>query len=84
MREVGASEVEARQHIKFLISEAWKQLNEDIFANSSFPKQFVETAMNLGRGAQCIYQYGDGVGIQDRETKDLVMQLLVDPIPFEY
>ena len=84
MREVGATEDEARQHVKFLISEAWKQLNEDIFANSSFPKPFIEIAKNLGRVAQCIYQYGDGTGVQDRETKDFVMQLLVDPIPFEY
>ena len=84
MKEAGVSEDEARQHIKFLISETWKQLEGEIFANSAFPKPFIEITRNLGRMAQCIYQYGDGHAGQDRETIDLVMSLLVNPIPFGY
>nr|WBW04452.1 terpene synthase [Ficus pandurata] len=81
MHEVGASEEEARQHIKFLINEVWKQMNEDRVAEPRFSQTFIEIATNLARMAQCMYQHGDGHGIQDRETKDRVLSLLVNPIP---
>ena len=81
MHDANVSEDEARQHIKFLIGETWKQLNEDRFAGSTFPKPFIEIATNLARMAQCMYQHGDGHAIQDRETKDRVLSLLVNPIP---
>ncbi|PON37415.1 Squalene/phytoene synthase [Parasponia andersonii] len=81
MHEAGVSEDEARRHIKLLIDETWKHLNEDRVADSRFPKAFIEIATNLSRMAQCMYQYGDGHGIQDRETKDRVLSLLVNPIP---
>nr|WBW04433.1 terpene synthase [Ficus langkokensis] len=82
MHEVGASEEEARQHIKFLINETWKQMNEDRVAEPRFSQTFIEIATNLARMAQCMYQHGDGHGIQDRETKDRVLSLLVNPVPF--
>ncbi|EXB31237.1 Myrcene synthase [Morus notabilis] len=80
MHEAGVSEDEARQHIKWLISETWKQMNADRIADSPFSETFTEIATNLARMAQCMYQHGDGHGIQDRETKDRVLSLLVNPI----
>lgn len=80
MHEAGVSEDEARQHIKWLISETWKQMNADRIADSPFSQTFIEIATNLARMAQCMYQHGDGHGIQDRETKDRVLSLLVNPI----
>ncbi|KAG6701058.1 hypothetical protein I3842_08G145300 [Carya illinoinensis] len=81
MNETGASEKDAREHIRYLISEAWKKMNEERATSSSFSQAFVEYAMNLARTAQCIYQYGDGHGIQDRETRDKVLSLIINPIP---
>ncbi|KAF8408667.1 hypothetical protein HHK36_004730 [Tetracentron sinense] len=81
MFETSASEEEARKHIRGLISETWKKMNEDRVADSPFSQTFIGIAMNAARMAQCMYQYGDGHGIQDRETKDLVLALLVEPIP---
>ncbi|KAM7530149.1 hypothetical protein LguiB_033559 [Lonicera macranthoides] len=84
MHETGASEDEAREHIKYLISETWKKINEvhhqHQVLNSSFNKVFNGIAMNLARMAQCIYQHGDGHGIEDQETKDCVFALVIDPI----
>ncbi|KAL5568212.1 hypothetical protein UlMin_024787 [Ulmus minor] len=80
MHQSGASEEEARQHIKFLICETWKQMNKDRVTNSPFCKVFIEIATNLGRMAQCMYQHGDGHGVPDRETKDRVLSLLINPI----
>ena len=76
MKEAGVSDEEARRHIQFLNSETWKQLNEDRFAGSAFPKPLVEIATNLSRMAQCMCEHGS----QDGETKHRVLSLLVDPI----
>ncbi|KAL5568187.1 hypothetical protein UlMin_024762 [Ulmus minor] len=80
MHQSGASEEEARQHIKFLIGETWKQMNKDRVTNSPFCIVFLEIATNLGRMAQCMYQHGDGYGVPNRETKDRVLSLLINPI----
>jgi (-)-alpha-terpineol synthase len=84
MHETGASEEEAIEHIKYLIGETWKKMNEDRGVESPCSQTFVELAMNLGRMAQCMYQYGDGHGAQGVETKDRVLSLLINPIPLEH
>jgi (-)-alpha-terpineol synthase len=77
MNEAGASEKDARDHIKSLISETWKKMNKKGATSSPFSKTFIEIA----RMAQCMYQHGDGHGVQDRETKDRVLSLLIHSIP---
>ncbi|KAH7855347.1 hypothetical protein Vadar_023937 [Vaccinium darrowii] len=84
MHETGASEEEAREHVKYLIGETWKKMNKDQGVESPCSQTFVELAMNLGRMAQCMYQYGDGHGAQGVETKDRVLSLLINPIPLEH
>ncbi|KAF8409454.1 hypothetical protein HHK36_005530 [Tetracentron sinense] len=81
MHENGASEEAARLYIMGLISDTWKKMNADRVSDSLFAQTFIETTVNLGRMAQCMYQHGDGHGVQDRETKDRVLSLLVEPIP---
>ncbi|KAH7856190.1 hypothetical protein Vadar_033751 [Vaccinium darrowii] len=84
MHETGASEKDAREHIKYLIEETWKKMNEDRFADSPFSQAFVEVALNVARVSQLMYQYGDGHAAQGCETKNRVLSLLVNPIPLEY
>ncbi|XP_022750978.1 (-)-alpha-terpineol synthase-like [Durio zibethinus] len=81
MHETGASDEEARQHIRALIDAWWKRLNEERFAHSPFSQTFIQFALNVPRMSQCMYQHGDGHGIGDRETKDRVLALIVFPIP---
>ncbi|WCJ31656.1 Myrcene synthase chloroplastic [Euphorbia peplus] len=81
MNESGASEEKAREYIHHLIGETWKKMNEEQHKNSPFSKTYIGIAMNLARMAQCMYQHGDGHGIQDYETKDRVLSLLVQPLP---
>lgn len=81
MNDTGASEVDARKHIKYLIDETWKKLNNVAEDNSVFSQLFVEMAKNVSRTAQCMYQYGDGHTIEHQETKDRVVSLLIQPIP---
>ncbi|XP_062119906.1 terpene synthase 10-like [Humulus lupulus] len=81
MHELGVSEDEARQYMMLLVNETWKCLNKDYIYDSPFSKAFIEISTNLARMAHCIYQYGDGHGIQDRQTNDHVLSLLIHPIP---
>ncbi|KAJ0017280.1 hypothetical protein Pint_11432 [Pistacia integerrima] len=79
MHETGASEEEAHEHIQEMIVVAWMKMNRDRLGNPYFA-EFVTTAMSISRMSQCVYQYGDGHGIQDT-SKDRIMSLFVDPIP---
>ncbi|KAG6671012.1 hypothetical protein I3843_Q021300 [Carya illinoinensis] len=81
MKDTGASEEDARHYMKSLISAAWKTINGERFATSPFSQAFINIVVNMGRVAQIIYQYGDGHGIGDRETKDRVQALFFHPIP---
>uniref|UniRef100_A0A6N2KWS5 Terpene synthase metal-binding domain-containing protein n=1 Tax=Salix viminalis TaxID=40686 RepID=A0A6N2KWS5_SALVM len=70
MYETEVFEEKARDHIKNLIGNTWKKINDYRFANTRTSQTFIGVAMNLARMAQCMYQYGDGHGVGDLETKD--------------
>ncbi|XP_010440107.1 PREDICTED: tricyclene synthase, chloroplastic isoform X2 [Camelina sativa] len=83
MHETGASEAESRAYIREMIGVAWDDLNLEK-RSCMLHQGFVEAAANLGRVAQCIYQYGDGYGCPDKaKTIDHVRSLLVHPIPID-
>ncbi|CAL5431425.1 unnamed protein product [Camellia sinensis] len=79
--KTGAPENDAHEHMKYLIGETWKKMNEDGAANCLFTKTFIGNAMNLARMTQCMYQYGDGFGAPGKETKYRVLSLVVNPVP---
>ncbi|PIN20462.1 Terpinolene synthase [Handroanthus impetiginosus] len=81
MNQTGCSEEEAREHVKFLISEAWKDMNEERVADSPFPYDFIRSAVNLGRTVQYLYHHGDGHGLHNSPTGiDDIRSLLFEPI----
>ena len=82
MHETGASEDDAREYIKHMISETWEKLNEEgLTTKSTFTKSFITMTMNLGRMAKCMYEHDDGHTTQCQETIDRVLSLLIRPIP---
>ena len=54
MNETGASEEDACEYIRYLISETWKKMNEERDAASPLSETFIEIVFNLGRMAQCM------------------------------
>ncbi|KAK8527452.1 hypothetical protein V6N13_085282 [Hibiscus sabdariffa] len=82
MHENKASEEEAREHVKTLIEAAWKKINEEQMGKSPFSRTFIEIAMNLARVAHMMYQNGDGHTNEDGDTKERVLSLFVNPIPW--
>ncbi|MED6208429.1 hypothetical protein PIB30_045002 [Stylosanthes scabra] len=79
MNETGASEDNAKEHIKSMLSLTWKKLNKEA-CNSSLPQIFIDMALNLARMAMCMYNHGDGHTIQDSQMKNRVLSLIVHPI----
>ncbi|MCL7046427.1 hypothetical protein MKW94_020067 [Papaver nudicaule] len=71
MHETGASESIAREHVQQLISDAWEKMNTSLSASRGvFPSSFIQ---NIGRMGQYMYQYGDGYGTSNRESKDRII-----------
>ncbi|KAK0578594.1 hypothetical protein LWI29_012979 [Acer saccharum] len=73
MHETGALEEEAREHIRGLISATWVKMNKETIGNHHISNTFAGVSMNLARMAQCMYQFGDGHGVPDKETKHRVV-----------
>lgn len=74
------SEEQALTHITNLIEELLKELkwiylnpNNSLFA-------WEKICFDFNRGLQFLYIYGDGLTYSDKEVKDQVFKLLVDPI----
>lgn len=80
MNETGASEGKAGEHIKIMICNTWKKMNEEV-ANSSFSPTYKEIALNHVRAALYMYQHGDGHTVQDPQTKNRILSLLFHPVP---
>ncbi|XP_054778985.1 (3S,6E)-nerolidol synthase 1-like [Prosopis cineraria] len=63
MDHPGVSEETAREHVKRLISHAWKCLNKECFASSSssnpFPSSFAKYCLNCARMVPMMYSYDD-------------------------
>ncbi|KAJ4981956.1 hypothetical protein NE237_032793 [Protea cynaroides] len=83
MRETRVSKETTQEHIKVMIIESWKKMNENYISHSShLPRMFLNICYNIARVSHFVYQHGDGVAVQDRETKNSVLCLLVQPIQF--
>ncbi|KAI9197964.1 hypothetical protein LWI28_007523 [Acer negundo] len=80
MREANVSEEVARNHIKAMISETWTKINGQRFSRSPLLQSFVNVTTNFARVAHSLYQYGDGFGVQDGDTKKTILSLLVEPM----
>ncbi|XP_077251450.1 alpha-terpineol synthase, chloroplastic-like [Tasmannia lanceolata] len=80
MHETGAPEEVAREHIRGLISDMWKKMNKDSLSCSPLSEPIITAALDLARIAQCYYQYSDGFGIPNNETKERAISLLAEPI----
>ena len=80
MREADVSEEIAQKHIKDMINKSWKKINGQCFNQLPMLQSFVNIATNNARVAHSLYQYGDGFGVQDRDTRKNIVSLLVEPL----
>nr|AAG31435.1 limonene synthase [Perilla frutescens var. hirtella] len=79
MNDNNASEEEARRHVRWLIAETWKKINEEVWsADSPFCKDFIACAADMGRMAQFMYHNGDGHGIQNPQIHQQMTDILFE------
>ncbi|CAL5356708.1 unnamed protein product [Camellia sinensis] len=84
MHETNVYVEDAKEHRNYLISEAWKKINEARVVNSSINGTFVEIVTNMARVSQFMYQHGDGHGHDiGGKNKERVTLLLIEPIPLK-
>ncbi|KAI3499949.1 hypothetical protein L1887_35763 [Cichorium endivia] len=73
MHENGVCEEVAREYIKTLINESWRELIKSrVACSKESTDPFIDMAINLARISHCTYQYGDGHGAPDGRAKDRV------------
>ncbi|ERN10109.1 hypothetical protein AMTRI_Chr13g124360 [Amborella trichopoda] len=80
MQETGASEEQAREHIRDLINDIWKHLHQECRTPSPLPKTSIKDALNIARSFEFMYQYGEGFGVTSSTTLDHFNSLLFQPI----
>ncbi|GAB4826783.1 hypothetical protein Ancab_033664 [Ancistrocladus abbreviatus] len=80
MKETNASEDIARRHIKDLISNTWIKINREFISQFNVLKTSANLVRNLARLSHFFYHDRDGFGVQDRETKKLIAQLLAEAL----
>ncbi|KAL4183732.1 hypothetical protein AMTRI_Chr11g99770 [Amborella trichopoda] len=81
MQESGASDEQARDQIKELLTLSWKNLYKKCFKLSHLPKTFINAATNITRCYQFMNQHGDGFGAANSRHIEAVKSLLINPIP---
>ncbi|XP_016477039.1 terpineol synthase, chloroplastic-like isoform X1 [Nicotiana tabacum] len=80
MNEKGVSEEEAKEGIRILIKETWELMNKDQMEELLFSETFIGIALNFSRASHCMYQHGDGHGIQNSHIINRISKLLFEPI----
>ncbi|KAI3499948.1 hypothetical protein L1887_35762 [Cichorium endivia] len=84
MHETGVCEEVAREYIKTLIDETWRELiKARVTCSQESTDPFIDMAINLARISHCTYQYGDGHGAPDGRAKDRVRFVITEPIPIK-
>ena len=82
MKDSGESYGTAKEFIKNLISNYWKELNKESL-NKDFPQNFVPIAINTVRTCYSFFQEGDGLGDSIGITNDRIKLLFIEPILIE-
>ncbi|CAK7338313.1 unnamed protein product [Dovyalis caffra] len=81
MYETGASEEEARQQIRYLLNEAWKKMNRDLFSNPLFSQTFIRVVLGMAQLTSCIYPDGEEYDDVLLKSTDMAKSLFFEPIP---
>ncbi|XP_027356311.1 alpha-farnesene synthase-like [Abrus precatorius] len=80
MNEMNVSEETARKHIQDIINNAWKKINGICSSRLASMESFHTQAINAARVAHTLYQNGDGFGTQDRDIKEHILSLIIEPL----
>ncbi|CAK9142629.1 unnamed protein product [Ilex paraguariensis] len=71
------------EHIRSIITKTWKNINDQSIPKSPSLVPFAKYITNIARVSHFIYHNGDGYGVQDCETRDQIVSLLIEPLALD-
>ncbi|KAI6703943.1 hypothetical protein NL676_013079 [Syzygium grande] len=85
MREANVSEDVARKHIRVLVNQARKSINAHCFGNAEMPllRPFINATVNAARVAHMLYQFGDGLSVQDGDIWRQILSIVIKPLALD-
>lgn len=73
----------AMNHIKGILHLSLEELNREYLKEDSVPLCCKKFNFNITRGLQFLYRYGDGFSVSNKEVKEQIFKILVDPVPIK-
>ncbi|KAJ4724653.1 Terpene synthase [Melia azedarach] len=80
MKEYGTSRTETGERFKIMVTNLWKDINEECMRPTIVPLQLINAIVNTARIAEVFYKEVDGI-TNPEYVKDYVRKLFVDPLP---
>ncbi|CAI9092010.1 OLC1v1027141C1 [Oldenlandia corymbosa var. corymbosa] len=80
MKENGASEKDARERIRLLVNDAWKEMNRYGVTDTFISENLKEIAIDMARAGHYMYHHGDGHAHQNSNMARDIAGLFFQPI----
>ncbi|GLJ05750.1 hypothetical protein SUGI_0024520 [Cryptomeria japonica] len=78
---LGSSEEDALDYLKDLLQKRLKELDWEYLKPNNVPAISKDHAYNIARSYQLLYKERDGFTNSNKDIKDLVSQILLEPVP---
>ncbi|XP_030931548.1 (-)-germacrene D synthase-like [Quercus lobata] len=80
MKQYGVTEQVVNEEFNKQVSNAWKDINEELMRPTDVPMPLLMPALNLARVIDVLYKERDGYTHVGKEMKDNVASVLIDPV----
>ncbi|XP_010519474.1 PREDICTED: alpha-humulene/(-)-(E)-beta-caryophyllene synthase-like isoform X2 [Tarenaya hassleriana] len=80
MKQYDVSKEKAKEEIERIISESWKDMNQELMRPYSAPYHLLQHILNLTRACEVTYKYHEGY-TQPHHLKDCIVALFAQQIP---
>ncbi|XP_044507235.1 (-)-germacrene D synthase-like [Mangifera indica] len=80
-KQYDATEEEACKELRKQITDAWKDINEELLRPTAFPMPLLVRILNFARAMDVIYKDDDGYVHAHIYLKDYIASLFIDPVP---
>lgn len=80
MKQHGVSKEDAIKELSLQVTNAWKDINEELLDPTEVPKPLLMRVLNLSRVIDVLYKDSDGYTHSGESTKKIIEALLLNPI----
>ena len=80
MKQYGVTEQVVNEEFNKQVSNAWKDINEELMRPTDIPMPLLMRVLNLTRVIDVLYKERDSYTHVGKEMKDNVASVLIDPV----